>query len=128
MSAPTVNKGRAAALVFAGGCIGTLMRASLSIALPSPPDAWPWATFGVNLAGAYLLGRVLRMVRRGELDTARQLFLATGVAGALTTFSALATEVIRLAVESDPSVAVLYAGSSIVLGLATAAAGVGREP
>ena len=42
--------------IYAGGVIGALARVGLSEALPHGVDAWPWATFVVNLLGAALLG------------------------------------------------------------------------
>ena len=50
---PTHDR-RELAAIFAGGIIGSLARTGLA----RPPDnaEWPWATFAVNVAGAFLLG------------------------------------------------------------------------
>jgi len=48
--------GRELAAIYAGGVIGALGRVGLSEALPHGADAWPWATFAVNMLGAALLG------------------------------------------------------------------------
>ena len=118
MTAPAVGRGVNLASVFLGGCAGTLLRASVAMVFPSAADAWPWATLVVNLAGCYLLGHLLRWAATGHLGGGRQLFLATGVAGALTTFSSFAVEVVSLATEVDPASAMVYAGTSVVLGVA----------
>ena len=47
---------RELAAIFAGGFLGAVARAELAEALPHDPGAWPWATFVVNVAGAFLLG------------------------------------------------------------------------
>ena len=46
------------AAILAGGALGTLARAGLAEALRTA-RAWPWATFIVNLAGAFILGWLL---------------------------------------------------------------------
>ena len=48
--------GREIAAIFAGGALGTLARAALAEAYPHPATAWPWPTFGVNIAAAFMLG------------------------------------------------------------------------
>jgi CrcB protein len=42
--------------VFAGGALGTAARAELAEALPFTAGRWPWATFAVNIVGAFMLG------------------------------------------------------------------------
>ena len=58
MSRLSVGQLRIAA-ILAGGAIGTLARAGLAEATPHRAGQWPWATFIVNLAGAFILGWVL---------------------------------------------------------------------
>ncbi len=112
-------------LVFVGGGIGTGLRLGVGAALPADAGAWPWATLGVNLLGAYLLGRMVRWLgvshRRPHLEP----MLATGLAGALTTFSTFAVETLQLLAEAGPASGILYAGVSITLGLLAAARGLG---
>jgi CrcB protein len=65
--------------VFAGGCVGALARAGLAEAVVSHPGRWPWVTFGVNVAGAALLGYfVTRLGERLPPARYRRPFLATG--------------------------------------------------
>ena len=100
--------------VFAGGCLGALGRAGLVEALPVSAGGWPWATFAANLAGAFVLGWVAAALRRGP----RRAFLATGVCGALTTFSGLQLELLELLDRGSAAVALGYAAASLALGLA----------
>ena len=51
---PRVDR-REIAAIFAGGALGTLARAALAEAFPHAATAWPWPTFGVNIAAAFLL-------------------------------------------------------------------------
>ena len=48
--------GRELAAVFVGGALGTLARAALATVMAPDPGRWPWATFIVNIVGAFLLG------------------------------------------------------------------------
>ena len=99
--------------VFAGGCLGALARAALGEALPVGEGGWPWATFVANLVGAFVLGWVAATLHRGR----RRAFLATGVCGALTTFSTFQLELLQLIDRGRASVAVVYALLSLALGL-----------
>lgn len=110
-------------LVFLGGALGTAARAAIEAAVPAAPGTWPWATFLINLAGAFLLGFILETLDRREarLGTgpAPRLLLGTGLLGGFTTYSAFAVETLRL----PPAPAILYAVLTATMGLA--AAGVG---
>ena len=99
--------------VFAGGCLGALARAGLAELLPPAAGGWPWGTFVANLAGAFVLGWVAAVLHRGR----RRAFLATGVCGALTTFSGLQLELLELLDRGRLGVAAGYAGASLALGL-----------
>jgi CrcB protein len=109
--------------VFAGGCAGALARAGL-IEL-APPDAghWPWVTFGVNVAGSFLLGWIA--TRRSPASRVRAL-IGTGFCGALTTFSTMQLEVLRLLDADRLGVAALYVGASVAAGLVAVSIGVAR--
>jgi CrcB protein len=99
--------------VFAGGCLGALARAGIIDALPPGASGWPWATFIVNLTGAFILGWVAALLHRGR----RRAFLATGFCGALTTFSSFQLELLVLVDDDRVGVAAGYAAASLALGL-----------
>ena len=99
--------------VFAGGCLGALARAGLLEALPPPAGGWPWATFVANLVASFVLGWVAATFHRGR----RRAFLATGVCGALSTFSTLQLELLELLDRDRLGVAAIYAALSLALGL-----------
>jgi fluoride exporter len=111
---------RELAAIFAGGFAGAIARAALADALTPGPREWPWATFTVNVAGAFLLGyAVTRLQERLPLSAYRRPFLGTGVCGALTTFSTLQLELLRM----PAGLAVAYAAASIAAGFAAVGAG-----
>ena len=111
------------AAVFAGGCLGALARAGLVEAFPAHPGHWPWVTFGVNVVGAAMLGYfATRLQERLPPARYRRPFLATGVCGALTTFSTLQVEVLRLLDHGHGGLALAYVAASLVAGFVAVAA------
>src|SRR5205823_14195697 len=101
--------------IFAGGALGALARAGLLEWLPSHPGRWPWATFIVNVAGAFLLGYfATRLQERLPLSAYKRPLLGTGLCGALTTFSTMQLELLRMSV----GLALGYAAASVVAGFA----------
>jgi CrcB protein len=110
------------AAIFAGGFLGTVARAGLVELLPYAPPQWPWATFAVNVAGAFLLGVfVTRLQERLPLSAYRRPFLATGVCGALTTFSTMQVELLEMLDGGHVGLAAGYAAASVLAGFAAVA-------
>jgi CrcB protein len=104
------------AAVFAGGVVGALARTELERLLPAG-NGWPWATFAVNVGGAALLGwLVTRLQERLPPTTFRRAFAGTGLCGALTTFSTLQLEVLRLGRDGRVGLAVGYLAASVAAG------------
>lgn len=84
--------------IAGGGAIGALARVGLAQAVPAGTGAWPWATFLANIAGALLLGYlVTRLQERLPVTTLPRPLLATGLCGALTTFSTVQIELVKMA-------------------------------
>lgn len=118
----------ALAWVFAGGVVGTFLRYEIEALLPHDGRAWPWATFLINLAGAFILGGLLEaLARLGDDSGWRQrarLFAGTGGCGAFTTYSTLALEAVLLERNGSPELAVGYGAASVVGGIVTAWLGI----
>jgi CrcB protein len=111
---------RELAAIFAGGFVGALARAELAVAWPAGAGEWPWATFTVNIFGAFLLGyAVTRLQERLPLSAYRRPFIGTGVCGALTTFSTMQVELLQMPF----GLATAYACTSIAFGFLAVAAG-----
>lgn len=110
--------GRELAAVFAGGVAGALARAGLANAFPPVGGQWPWVTFAVNVAGAFALGCVATGMRPSWI--ARPL-LGAGFCGALTTFSTVQIELLRMLDAGRAGLAAGYAAASVAAGLAAVA-------
>lgn len=112
------------AAVFLGGAAGTLVRAGLAEALArDDPASWPWATFAVNVVGAFLVGWWSARLLRPGADPRLRPLLTTGLCGGLTTFSTLQVELVAMLRADAWGVAVAYASVSVVLGLAAVSTG-----
>ena len=118
--------GRVAYLLAAlGGALGALARWGVAEALPRSPGGWPWATLLVNLTGCLLIGVLAGVLaaRRPEPAWARP-FLAVGVLGGYTTYSAFAVEVVGLTGAGDVARAGGYVLVSVLGGVLAVTAGV----
>jgi fluoride exporter len=113
---------RELAAVFAGGFAGALARAGLVEALPHGVGEWPWATFVANVAGAFALGYfTTRLQERLPLSAYRRPLLGTGLCGALTTFSTVQLELLRMLDAGRAGLAAAYALASVATGFAAVA-------
>jgi len=106
--------------VFAGGCIGTVVRAAAAQHWVTDYGAWPWPTFIANLVGALLLGAVTEWW--AEHHDQRSL-LGAGLCGALTTFSTMQLELLHMLDDQLYWLAAGYAGTSLLLGFRFASIG-----
>nr|WP_216645816.1 CrcB family protein [Isoptericola halotolerans] len=115
-------------LVALGGAAGSAARYVVALVLPTQAGGWPWATFTVNLVGAFALGWLLEALARHGPETDRRrrlrLFAGTGVLGGFTTYSALALDVETLLADGQWPTAAAYAGATLLLGLVAALLGV----
>lgn len=108
---------RELAAIFFGGVVGAIARAELAVALPTRSGHWPWATLTVNIVGAALLGySVTRLQERLPPSQYRRPLIGTGFCGALTTFSTLQLELLRMLDAGDVGLALAYAAVSIGAG------------
>ena len=115
---------RELAAIGAGGVVGAVARAELADAMPHTAAHWPWATFIVNIVGAFALGYfTTRLQERLPLSSYRRPFLGTGFCGALTTFSTMQLELLIMLENDHTTLALGYAAASVTGGfLAVAAA------
>ena len=109
-----------------GGATGTVGRFLVSLLVRSSgAGGFPWATFGVNLAGCLLMGLLIGWLWRLPPGTSEavRLFGGVGVLGGFTTFSAFSLELFQLIERRDMWPALTYAGGSLLGGLIAFAIG-----
>ncbi len=104
------------AMVGAGGAVGALGRVGLEQAWPTATGSWPWATFAVNILGAFLLGCLMTGLRHGPVSIPTYRLLGTGFCGALTTFSTMQLELLQMLDRARYDLAIGYVGASVVCG------------
>jgi fluoride exporter len=115
---------RELAAIFVGGAVGGGIRTGLSALAATPAGHWPWATFGVNLVGCFLLGYfVTRLQERLPITAYGRPLLGTGICGGLTTFSTFQLEVLRLLQHDEVTLAILYVVVSASAGFVGVALG-----
>ena len=113
---PSLDR-RELAAIFAGGTVGALLRAGLAEAMGAGAPHWPWPTFIVNIAGTFALGYfVTRLQERLPLSTYRRPLLGTGFCGALTTFSTMQVELLKMIEAEHYGLAIAYWGASVTAG------------
>ena len=104
--------------VGAGGFLGSVCRYLLGLLPVGTSGGFPVKTFGINLLGAFVIGAVTTLAARNQaLDSGWTLFLKVGVCGGFTTFSTFAFETADLLQQGSSGTALLYALSSMVLGV-----------
>jgi CrcB protein len=118
----------AMAWIFAGGIAGTALRYYVEKALPHDGASWPWATFLINLSGAFVLGGLLESLALLGDDSGwrrrARLCAGTGFCGAFTTYSAFALEIVLLGRHGHFGTALSYGLLSVVGGVVTAWLGI----
>jgi CrcB protein len=118
------------ATIAVGGALGGGARYLIERAVPALPGRFPWATFAINVSGAFALALLLVFVLDVWPPTRYvRPFAAIGFLGAFTTFSTWTVETTDLLAHDRPEVAAAYLAGSLVAGLAAVSLGlvVGRS-
>lgn len=112
-------------LAAAGGAIGAAGRFLVSHAFAARGMVgFPWATLTVNVLGCFLMGVLVELLaQRYQGSQELRTFLATGVLGGFTTFSAFSLEFAMLFERGDTAAAFAYAAASLALTVAAVFAG-----
>ncbi len=108
-------------IVGLGGMMGSILRYLVYQAWGN--QSFPFATLLINVAGSLLIGLVVGFGSKNGSFAEWQLFLATGVCGGFTTFSAFSLECVQLLQQNRNIAAVSYAAASVLCGMLAAFAG-----
>lgn len=106
-------------LIGSGSFIGGILRYLLSFFITSKSNSsFPFGTFAVNIIGCLLIGLVFAISEKIDLAQEWRLFLATGILGGFTTFSAFSNESLTLLRDGQFLIAGLYISLSVFVGIA----------
>jgi len=108
-------------MVAVAGALGALTRYGIGSAVGTRD--FPYATLGINLAGSFALGFVLRCAVLRDWSDVTTLAIGVGFLGAFTTFSTFSVETQTMLRDGRTTAAALYVGMSLVGGVALAALG-----
>jgi len=107
-------------VVFIGAGVGGAIRHAMNIWVARLMGThFPWHTFVINITGSLVMGLVTgwfaqKVGAAGHL----RLFLATGVLGGYTTFSAYSLDAVLLWERNEPLLSALYVGGSVICAIA----------
>lgn len=112
-------------LAAAGGAIGAGARHIVNVIgarLLAP--SFPWATLTINVVGSIVMGILIAVLSRRQAPALElRTFLATGILGGFTTFSAFSLEAVQLYERGAGALAAIYVLGSVALSIGGLAAG-----
>lgn len=102
-------------LIGAGGALGAMARYLLSSLVTQVMGTqFPWGILCVNLAGCFAMGLVAGAgLQAIPLSDGMKAFLATGILGGFTTFSAFSLDAVQLVERGQSMDAALYVIASV---------------
>jgi CrcB protein len=102
-------------IVMLGGAIGAGARHLVgAAALGRLGSGFPWGTLIVNLSGGLMMGLIAGWLVRAGGSEATRLFVAVGMLGGYTTFSAFSLETLLMVERSQFGAAAAYVGTSAI--------------
>lgn len=112
-------------VVFVGAGVGGMLRHFLNIWVAKLAGThFPMHTLVINITGSMVMGMIAAFFAiKGGATGHLRLFLATGILGGYTTFSAFSLDAILLWERHDYLLAAYYIGGSVVLSLLGLVAG-----
>lgn len=112
-------------LVALGGALGSVLRYLVGLASALLLGVgFPWGTLAVNIAGSLAMGLVIGLAAsKFQLTNELRVFIATGILGGFTTFSAFSLDFALLYERKDYGLAGLYLAGSVGLSILALFAG-----
>jgi len=105
-------------IVGAGGAIGSMLRYAGNVLYNN--RSFPVTTLLINIIGSFIIGLAIGYSLKNQSSVNWKLFLATGICGGFTTFSAFSFENLVLLQNGKIFTCLLYILSSVVLGITAA--------
>lgn len=116
---------KASLIVFLGAGLGGVARHGVNLLAASVlGTAFPFGTLAVNIVGCSLMGVVAGALALGAgASPTLRLFLATGLLGGFTTFSAFSLDAVLLIERNQIAAATFYIVASVAVSIAGLVAG-----
>jgi len=110
---------KAITIVGVGGAIGSIMRYLLTDSVEAKflPNYFPFGTLVVNVTGCFAIGLIYALSDKFNIGPEWRGFLATGICGGYTTFSAFSYQSIQLIRDGHSAQMLLYISASLILGM-----------
>lgn len=108
-------------LVALGGMLGSVGRYVCSLLIKH--QSFPFATLTVNIVGCFIIGSVMAIASKYNSFGDWRLFLATGICGGFTTFSAFSWECISMLQQEKYLHAIVYVLVSLLAGFTATLSG-----
>lgn len=109
-------------LVGLGGAAGSMLRYGSNLLISN--KNFPYATLCINIIGSFIIGLVIAFSLKNESFANNwKLFIATGICGGFTTFSAFSLENLQLIQNGKYFLFALYVFVSVLAGLGAAFTG-----
>ena len=105
-------------LVGVGGFAGAISRYWVGLVVTQRLGLrFPFATFLINVTGCFLIGFFMHLLaERGVLDLHWLYIIVIGFIGAYTTFSTFEYEIMRLMIDGQLGIGLLYVSTSLLIG------------
>ena len=106
-------------IVFIGAGLGGLLRHVMNTAITGlAGTGFPYGILTINVLGSTAMGLVAGWLAfRGEAPAELRLFLATGLLGGFTTFSAFSMDTALLIERGETGLAAIYVAASVALSI-----------
>jgi CrcB protein len=110
---------KAISIVGIGGAVGSIFRFLLTDTIEARfvPSHFPYGTLVVNVTGCFAIGLIYALTDKFNIAPEWRAFLATGICGGYTTFSAFSYQGISLMREGHTVQFFVYIFGSVLLGL-----------
>jgi CrcB protein len=107
-------------LAAAGGALGSAARYLVNLGAGRLlGTGFPWGTLTVNIVGCFAMGLLIGLgAHRLSLSDETRVFIATGILGGFTTFSAFSLDAVLLWERGETGLALVYTCASVVLSIA----------
>ena len=112
-------------LIFLGGGLGSMLRHIVNQASAAVLGVnFGWGTLFVNIVGSFAMGLLAGWFAfRSEGQELLRLFLATGILGGFTTFSAFSLDALLLWERGQTMPALIYSAGSVAAAIISVSAG-----